>query len=549
MNSKSPEIVVVGAGPGGLATSMLLAASGARVTLFERHEEVGGRTSTLDSGDGYRFDLGPTFFLYPQILREIFAACGRSLDDEIELVRLDPHYRLIFENFTDLKLGASPAEVRREIEKICPADAAGFDSYLRDNREKFEAFKPILQRPFNGLRDVMELPLLQLLPLIRPWASVERDLRRHFSDPRVRLAFSFQSKYLGMSPFQCPSLFTILSFLEYEYGVYHPIGGCGAVSRAMARAAVDLGVDVRLGEEVSGLEFEGRRAVAATTGQGRYPCDALVLNADFSAAMQRLVPNRLRRRWSDRKLEKKKYSCSTFMLYLGLEGRTDHLDHHTIFLAEDYERNLDDIEQAHRVSENPSFYVQNAGVTDPSMAPSDGTSLYVLAPVSHQHENIDWKSAAPALRRRLLNRLEGLGVDGIERRIRFEHQLTPDDWQEQQQIHRGATFNLAHSLGQSLHLRPRNRFEDLEGVYLVGGGTHPGSGLPVIYESARISSRLVAEDLGLALAGEARQPPTEAVLREVARVVSVFGQGGRISAAEGSFGSFRDSDEEREEVA
>ena len=496
-SARRKSIVVVGAGPGGLAASMLLARTGAQVTLLERRGSVGGRTSTFDAPGGYRFDLGPTFFLYPQILRELFAMCGRTLEEEVELIRLDPHYRLVFEKAGELRLNAEPETVRREIAKLSPADAAGVDRYLADNREKFAAFKPILQRHFDGLRDVLDLPLLQLLPLIRPWASVDRDLRRHFDDPRVRLAFSFQSKYLGMSPFQCPSLFTILSFLEYEYGIFHPVGGCGAVSEAMERVARDLGVDVRLGEEVEEIEFTGSKASAVRTTSGRHECDALVVNADFADAMRRLVPDRLRRRWTDRKLDRKRYSCSTFMLYLGLEGRCDHLDHHTIYLADDYEQNLADIEKHHLLSENPSFYVQNAGVSDPTMAPADGTSLYVLAPVSHQHPNIDWSQQADGFRELLLQRLERIGIEDAAQRIRFQRQVTPDDWQQQMFIHQGATFNLAHNLGQSLHLRPRNRFEDLDGVYLVGGGTHPGSGLPVIYESARISSGLVAEDLGL----------------------------------------------------
>jgi phytoene desaturase len=226
----------------------------------------------------------------------------------------------------------------------------------------------------------------------------------------------------------------------------------------------------------------------------------MVINADFAHAMTRLVPDGLRRRWSDRKLSRKKFSCSTFMLYLGIEGRYDDLAHHTIYLAEDYEQNLRDIEVDHVLSENPSFYVQNAGVTDPTLAPRGHSTLYVLAPVTHQHGNVDWKREAPAFRKRMLKQLEKVGVTDLERRIRFEKMVTPAEWEGDFAIHRGATFNLAHNLLQMLHLRPRNRFEDLDGVYLVGGGTHPGSGLPVIYESACISSRLLLQDAGVGTA-------------------------------------------------
>ncbi len=223
----------------------------------------------------------------------------------------------------------------------------------------------------------------------------------------------------------------------------------------------------------------------------------LVLNADFARAMSRMVPDRLRRRWTDRKIARKKFSCSTFMMYLGVEGRDD-LPHHNIHISADYARNLDEIENRHVLSEDPSFYVQNACVTDPALAPPGMSTLYVLAPVTHQHPNVDWARERGRFRTLMLRQIAKAGFADVERRIRFERIVTPADWDARHEIHRGATFNLAHSLDQMLHLRPRNRFEDLEGLYLVGGGTHPGSGLPVIFESARISTRLLLSDLGVA---------------------------------------------------
>jgi phytoene desaturase len=223
----------------------------------------------------------------------------------------------------------------------------------------------------------------------------------------------------------------------------------------------------------------------------------LVINADFAHAMTNLVPDRLRRRWSDRAIARKRFSCSTFMLYLGVEGRYDDLAHHTIYMAEDYPRNLEDIERRHVLSEDPSFYVQNACVTDPTLAPPGASTLYVLLPVTHQHPQVDWARERQRYRAVALRQLAKVGLGDVERRIRFERVVTPADWERQYAIYRGATFSLAHNLGQMLHLRPRNRFEDLDAVYLVGGGTHPGSGLPVIFESARISSRLLLRDLGV----------------------------------------------------
>ncbi|MEM7585849.1 MAG: phytoene desaturase family protein [Acidobacteriota bacterium] len=491
-----PKVTVIGAGPGGLANAMLLAKAGFDVTVLERRQQVGGRTSTIEAG-GFRFDLGPTFFLYPRVLRSIFAQCGRDLDNEVDLIRLDPHYDLNFGGRDVLQVTSDVDRMKQAMAQFSAADAENLEAFLDENRRKLEAFRPVLESPFNGLGDVMKLPMKGLLPLLRPFSSVDDDLGRFFSDPRLRLAFSFQSKYLGMSPFKCPSLFTILSFLEYEHGVFHPRGGCGAISSAMARVAEELGAEIRLGEEVQEICFEGKKAVAVRTERGVEPCDALVVNADFAHAMTNLVPNSVRRRWSDRKLAKKRYSCSTYMMYLGLEGQCNDLAHHTIFLADDYKQGLADIEKHHRLSEDPSFYVHNPAITDASMAPPGGSSLYVLAPVTHQHPNVDWRQERTRFRRTMMRQLARLGLEDIERRIRYEKIVTPKDWESDLHIYRGATFSLAHSLDQLLHLRPRNRFEDLDGVYLVGGGTHPGSGLPVIFESARITSRLMVDDFAI----------------------------------------------------
>lgn len=493
---KPRKVVIVGAGPGGLAAAMLLAKAGLDVTVLERQDRVGGRTSTIEA-DGFRFDLGPTFFLYPQVLREIFHMCDRSLDSEIELLRLDPHYRLIFGSGGEMDISPDPARLAREIAKFSREDAANLPRYMADNRRKLEKFLPILQNSFSGVTDLLRPVMLRALPYLRPCASIDDDLGSFFSDPRVRLAFAFQSKYLGMSPFKCPSLFTILSFLEYEYGVFHPRGGCGALTEAMARVARDLGAKILLDEPVERIHFDGRRAVGVQTKNGAYPCDVLTVNADFAGAMSRLVPDRLRKRWTDRKLARKKYSCSTYMMYLGLDGEFEDLQHHTIFLSEDYRTNLDDIDRHHRLSSDPSFYVQNAVRTDATLAPEGKTALYVLVPVTHQHPNVDWARERAGFRRRVLRQLSRIGLGNIESRIRYEKIVTPSDWESGLHIYRGATFNLAHSMDQMLHLRPQNRFEDLEGVYLVGGGTHPGSGLPVIFESAKITTRLMAQDLGI----------------------------------------------------
>jgi phytoene desaturase len=431
------------------------------------------------------------------VLEDIFGACGRDLRREVEMVRLDPQYRLVFGAGGELLATPDVGRMEAEVARLSPADSGSFTRFMQATREKFARFAPFLEQPFESWMDLASPDLLKLMPILKPWRSLDAELGTFFSDERIRLAFTFQSKYLGMSPFRCPSLFSILSFLEYEHGVYHPIGGCGAVSAAMARIAGELGADIRYGEPVEGLEFAGRRITAVRSGSGLHPADATIVNADFARSMTRLVPDGLRRRWNDRRIASRRFSCSTFMLYLGIEGRYDDVAHHNIYLSENYRENLADIEHRHVLSRDPSMYVQNACVTDSTLAPPGMSTLYLLIPVTHRHPNVDWRREGPRYREVALDQMERIGIRGVRDRIRYEKMLTPDDWQDDYEIYRGATFNLSHDLGQMLHMRPHNRFEDVERMYLVGGGTHPGSGLPVIYSSARITTDLLLDDLGI----------------------------------------------------
>ncbi len=495
--SERRKVIIVGAGPGGLATAMQLAKAGADVTILEKQSWVGGRTATF-SQDGFTFDFGPTFFLYPRVLNEIFASVGRDLASEIPMTRLDPQYRISFEAGGQIDATPDIDRMEEQIVALSPADAGAMQRYMDDNRTKLARFRPILESPFNSWRDLFSPSVLKAAPSVSPWASLGDQLASYFKDPRLAIAFSFQSKYLGMSPYKCPSLFSILSYLEYEYGVFHPTGGCGAVSRRMAEIAQEMGVEIRLSEAVTGFSYQGRRPTVVHTDQESYPADAVVINADFAQAMQRLVPDSMRRRWTDSQIEKKKFSCSTFMMYLGIDGRYDDLPHHTIHIAEDYTQNLREIETEFVLPKTPSFYVQNACVTDDTLAPAGQSGLYILVPVPHGNKNVVWDQATKAAYRdKTFSQLKKIGLDDLQDRIVTERIITPKTWEDEFGLFRGATFNLAHNLGQMLHLRPHNRFEDLDGVYLVGGGTHPGSGLPVIYESSRITCRQLLPELDL----------------------------------------------------
>ena len=495
MSDDNPDVIIIGAGPGGLACSLLLAKAGVTVRILEKSNQVGGRTKLFQK-DGYTFDTGPTFFHYPEVTEEIFQAIGLDAHVELDLIRLDPNYRLIFGQGGRIDATTDVEHMVEQIHQLCgPKDAEGFRRYIVDNRRKLAMSKKCLNTPWKGVTDIISKRALRVSRVLRPWRSVDSDLGRIFKDERMKLAMSFQTKYLGMSPFHAPSLFTILAYLEYEYGIFHPRGGLGQITQKMAAIARDMGVDIRLSEPVEEILFDGRKVIGARTTKETHHAEKIVMNVDFATGMKGLVPNEIRRKWSDQKLEEKSYSCSTFMLYLGV-NRTYDTPHHQIYASSEYQQNLQDIVEHQVTWEDPSIYVQNACVTDPELAPEGCSTLYILVPVTHTHDSIKWDDFKEEYRDLIVSQLPKLGFDNVEEHIVSETIITPDDWGGND-IYRGAVFNLAHGLDQMLWRRPQNRFEETEGLYLVGGGTHPGSGLPTIMESGRITSKLICADMGI----------------------------------------------------
>ncbi|MEQ9095670.1 MAG: phytoene desaturase family protein [Phycisphaerales bacterium] len=532
MSAPTPKadnpIAIIGAGPGGLAAAMLLAASGARVKVYEAQSRVGGRTSRVslqgESGE-FRFDLGPTFFLMPYVLDEIFRAAGLRLADAVELTRLDPMYRLLLgrsgQDPISLDTTQDVAEMARRIGTIDAKDGAAFERFIIDNRAKLTAAEPILRRAIRSPLDLLKADAIKALPHINPHQSVHQLLSKYFNHPQVRLAVSFQSKYLGMSPFDCPSLFTILPFIEYEYGVWHVTGGLNQLMHAMAGACEQMGVEICTGAPVERLTFEGSRATGVVVDGSHHEHADIVVNADAPWALKHLIPPDALRRVAGyatpRAIDDKKYSCSTAMLYLGIEGPTD-LPHHTIYISSRYEQNLEEISRLGTLSEDPSAYVCNPVATDPSMAPPGCSALYVLMPTPNERSDVNFKAERRRMRADMLAQLETVfGIERIEERIQCEQMVAADDWAAMN-INHGATFNLAHNLGQMLHKRPRHKLQGLEGVWMVGGGTHPGSGLPVIFLSSQITAKMLCEQRGLAYAGvEAPGLPTVEVADLAAR--------------------------------
>lgn len=494
--TEKKHIVIIGAGPGGLCAGMLLSQRGFNVTILDKNSEVGGRNRPIHLGD-FTFDTGPTFLLMKHILDEMFELCGKNSADYLDFIKLDPMYRLVFADKA-VRVFSDHDKMREELENNFTEGSAGYDAYLKREGARFKTLYPCIQRHYCSLKSFFSWDLLKAVPNLALNHSVFSNLGKYFKEEKMRLVFSFQSKYLGMSPWECPALFTMLSYLEHEYGIYHVKGGLNKIASAMAKVIIEQGGVIKTNTAVKSLIIDNKIVKGVRLADGsEILADEVVINADFAHAMTHLVEPTQLKHYSPEKLKKLDYSCSTFMLYMGLNTRYD-LPHHSIVFAEDYQTNIKNIFERKTLSKDFSFYVQNASVSDETLAPQGKSALYILVPMPNNDSGLDWENVCADMREQVLNALEArLSLTGIREQIVCEKIITPQTWETEEAVFKGATFSLAHKFSQMLYWRPHNKFQELEQCYLVGGGTHPGSGLPTIYESAHISAKLICQKHGV----------------------------------------------------
>lgn len=484
------KIAVIGAGPGGLASAMLLASKGFDVDVYEKQKYVGGRNGSIQK-DGFTFDIGPTFLSMPEIAEELFEESDRNLHDYMEMKELKTMYELVFPG-KRVTMYRDPDKMKQELSRAFPGSEDGYERFMKDTRKKMARLKPLLQSPMDKLYHYAAPNVLRALPQLSLGKSLYDVLGRYFKEEELRLGFTFQSKYLGMSPWECPGAFSILSFMEHEYGIFHPIGGVNQLSQSMAAVVREHGGRIHLGNGVESFMMDDRKITGLKLDNGEEAMvDEVVVNGDFAHAMTNLVPDGLLKKYSKEKLKKRTYSCSAFMIYLGIDGQYD-LPHHSIIFADDYKKNVEEITNTMKLPDDPSIYVQNASVTDPTLAPEGKSALYILAPVPNNMSGINWEANEAAFRDLVLKTLEEKsGFTGLRNRIETEMILSPRHWEQNHYVYEGAVFNLSHHLRQMMVFRPHNKFEELDNCWLAGGGTHPGSGLPTILESARITTHLI----------------------------------------------------------
>ncbi len=491
------KVVVVGAGPGGLTSAMLLATRGFEVQVFEKEPVLGGRNAALKLGD-YTFDIGPTFFMMKFILDQIFKETGRQAEDYLDFKLLDPMYRLQFED-REIYISSDTEKMQAEIDRHFPGNEGAVQNFLSREEKRLKKLLPCLQRPYSSWTDLLAPEVLQLLPRLSLGRSLFDVLGDYFSEEQLKLSFTFQAKYLGMSPWECPGAFAIIPFIEHNFGIYHIQGGLNQISEMMGKIVQEEGGQIHTSTPVSKIMVKEKRACGVELEDGtRVEADKVIINADFAHAMNELFDPGVLKKYNSQALERKKYSCSTFMLYLGLDREYD-INHHNIVFARNYRENVDDIFKNFKLSDDMSIYIQNPTITDPGLAPAGHSALYILVPIANRQAPVEWNEQQVKYYRDLVLQTikEKTSLKDIEEHIVQEKAITPLNWEQDFSVYRGATFNLGHNLSQMLYFRPRNRFEELDDCFLVGGGTNPGSGLPTIYESGRIATRLICSDYNL----------------------------------------------------
>ncbi len=491
------RIIIVGAGPGGLTSAMILAHRGFEVTVFEKEAAAGGRNAPIRL-DGFTFDTGPTFLMMNFVLKEMFEEAGRNAQDYISVTKLDPLYRLKFSDF-ELRPTNDHNDMKRQLDSLFPGSSQGYDKFRKVEKTRFEKIFPCLQKPYSRISDYFFKAFLNGLPYLSLGKTMFQKLGDYFEPDDLRLSFTFQSKYLGMSAWECPAVFNIIPFVEHEYGVYHVTGGLNAISLAMEKVIEEEGGTIHKNTPVQSLIIDGRtvKGVELANGEKQY-ADYCFINADFAYAMTNIVDQTALRKYTQAKFKRMKFSCSTYMLYLGIKKIYD-IPHHNIIFANDYKANVEDIFVNRKLSADNSFYIQNASVTDPTLAPEGHSTIYMLVPVPNNRSGIDWDAEKDRFRDHILDQVERkTELKDVRQHIEAEKIITPTDWENDYNVYTGATFNLGHNFTQMLYFRPRNKFEEFNNCYLVGGGTHPGSGLPTIYESARISSNMLSKECGVA---------------------------------------------------
>lgn len=488
--------VVIGSGFGGLSLAIRLQAAGMQVTLLEKREKIGGRAYQLKD-KGYVFDMGPSLITAPGVVDSVFQAAGKRFADYVDLIPLDPYYRVFFHDGTHIDYVGDPERMKEQMRQFNADDADRFDDFMEHIEPIHDAVigDRLGSKPFDTPGSMISF--LPKVLRLNAWKPVHMFVRKFFKDFRHRFVYSFHPLFVGGNPFSTPAVYLMIPWLERSGGVWFSKGGMYSVVEAMAKLFVELGGTIHTDSEVTSIDVENGRATGVRVGDRHFPARVVASNADVGHTYGGLVDRKDRKHWTDRKIKKTDFSMSCFLLYLGTRKQYPQLEHHTLILTERYRELIRDIFDKKILPDDFSMYVHAPTRTDPGMAPAGCESMYVLIPVANNRSGIDWESTKDPFADRVLDFLEEWGLEGLRENLEVMHIMTPDDFSSELNATDGNAFAVEPKLTQTAYFRPQNRSEDVEGLYLVGAGTHPGAGVPGVILSAETTYGCIAEDVGL----------------------------------------------------
>ncbi|MGD0103962.1 MAG: phytoene desaturase [Rhodopila sp.] len=486
----SPHAVVIGAGLGGLAAAIRLGARGYRVTVLEKLDAPGGRASVFRQ-DGFTFDAGPTILTAPFLLEELWQLCGRKMENDVTLKPMEPFYRIRFDDETTFDASGNPDAMRAEVARLSPDDVDGYERFMRLSETTCRiGFEQLGDVPFGSWTDMVKVA--PNLVRLGGYRSVYGLVSRYIKDPRLRIVFSFHPLLIGGNPFTASGIYTLIPFLERRWGVHFAMGGTGQVVQGLAGLIQGQGGTIRTNTQVAQILVTSGRATGVRLQSGEtMTADVVVSNADSAWTLRQLLPPEARRHWSDRKLDRARYSMGLFVWYFGTDRRYEDVAHHTIALGPRYRELLRDIFKRKVLSKDFSLYLHRPTATDPSLAPPGCDAFYVLSPVPNLAGKTDWRTAAEPYRQAIEAHLSATLLPDLGQHVVTSRMMTPLDLQDRLCSWQGAGFGLEPVLTQSAWFRPHNRSEDIAGLYLVGAGTHPGAGVPGVLSSAKVLDRVV----------------------------------------------------------
>lgn len=489
--------IVIGAGLGGLAAAMRLGAKGYRVTVIDRLDVPGGRGSAIRK-EGHRFDLGPTIVTVPHLYRDLWAACGRDFDADVTLKPLDPFYEIRWGDGTKFTAQQDTDKLREEVARLSPGDVKGFDRFLKDSEARYRfGFEDLGRRSMHRLWDLIKV--LPTFVAMRADRSVYAHAARRVKDEKLRMALSFHPLFIGGDPCHVTSMYILVAYLEKEFGVHYAMGGLAGMAQAMARVIEDQGGTLLMETEADEIVVrDGVASAVRLAGGLEMGADVIVSNADAGHTYTRLLRNHRKRRWTDGRLKRTRYSMSLFVWYFGTKGTRDKwrdVGHHTILNGPRYTGLLRDIFIKGKLCDDMSLYVHRPSVTDPSVAPEGDDTFYVLSPVPHLgHDNgVDWAVEEPRYKAKMLAMLEEQLLPGLSDHLGPEVVFTPETFRDRYLSPHGAGFSIEPRILQSAWFRPHNVSEEAQGLYLVGAGTHPGAGVPGVVSTAEVLGKLVLD--------------------------------------------------------